>query len=53
VRIIVLTIYDTDEQIFRALKAGAKAYLLKDAPREEVLECIRRVMAAKPASLPI
>jgi two-component system NarL family response regulator len=43
VRIIVLTTYDTDELIFRALKAGAKAYLLKDAPREELLECIRRV----------
>ena len=43
VRIIVLTTYDTDELIFRALKAGAKAYLLKDARREELLECIRRV----------
>lgn len=42
-RIIVLTTYDTDEQIYRALKAGAKGYLLKDARREALLECIRRV----------
>ena len=47
VRIIVLTTYDTDEQIYRALKAGAKAYLLKDTRREELLECIRRVHAGE------
>jgi two-component system NarL family response regulator len=42
-RIIVLTTYDTDTEILRAIKAGAKAYLLKDARREELLDCIRRV----------
>src|ERR1043165_7390242 len=36
-RIIVLTTYDRDEDIFRALHAGAKGYLLKDAPREDLL----------------
>lgn len=46
-RIIVLTTYDTDEQIYRALKAGAKGYLLKDARREALLECIRRVHAGE------
>lgn len=46
-RIIVLTTYDTDEQIYRAIKAGAKSYLLKDARREELLESIRRVHAGE------
>lgn len=46
-RIVVLTTYDTDEHIYRAIKAGAKAYLLKDARREELLECIRRVHAGE------
>jgi DNA-binding NarL/FixJ family response regulator len=40
-RIIVLSTYNLDEDIFRSLKAGAKAYLLKDSPREQLLESIR------------
>lgn len=53
-RIIVLTTYETDTEILRAIKAGTKAYLLKDARREELLECIRRVNRGEtciPASL--
>jgi two-component system, NarL family, response regulator len=42
-RIIVLSTYNTDEDICQALKAGAKAYLLKDSPREQLLESIRSV----------
>jgi len=42
-RIIVLTTYDGDEDIYRGLRAGAKVYLLKDAPPEELLETIRSV----------
>ncbi|HVM49011.1 MAG TPA: response regulator transcription factor [Candidatus Acidoferrum sp.] len=42
-RVIVLTTYRTDNEIYRAVKAGAKGYVLKDAPREELLDCIRRV----------
>ena len=42
-RIIVLTTFDTDNDIYLAIKAGAKGYLLKDAHREEILDCIRRV----------
>jgi two-component system NarL family response regulator len=42
-RVVVLTTYDTDNEIYRAIKAGAKGYLLKDARREELLDCIRRV----------
>jgi two-component system NarL family response regulator len=44
-RVIVLTTFDTDTDISEAIKAGAKGYLLKDAQREELLECIRRVHA--------
>src|SRR3982074_2822025 len=41
-RIIVLTTFDGDEDIYRAIQAGAKGYLLKDAPREALMDCIRR-----------
>jgi DNA-binding NarL/FixJ family response regulator len=41
--IIMLTIYDTDEDIYQGLRAGAKAYLLKDTPCDEILEVIRAV----------
>jgi DNA-binding NarL/FixJ family response regulator len=46
-RVIVLTTYDTDEDIYRGMRAGAKAYLLKDARREDLLDCIRRVHAGE------
>ena len=39
----MLTTYDADLDILRAVKAGAKGYLLKDARREELLDCIRKV----------
>lgn len=42
-RIVVLTTFDDDEDIYRALRAGAKGYLLKGAPREQLLDCIRIV----------
>ena len=44
-RVIVLTKFNTDEDIYKAIRAGAKAYLLKDAPRETLLDCIRKVHA--------
>ena len=47
VRIIVLTTFDGDEDIYRAIRAGAKAYLLKDVKREELFQCIREVYAGK------
>ncbi len=46
-RIIVLTTYDSDEDIYRGLHAGAMAYLLKDAPLSELLEAIRAVHAGQ------
>jgi two-component system NarL family response regulator len=46
-RIIVLTTYDGDEDIARAFRAGAQAYLLKDASPEELIETIRAVYAGQ------
>lgn len=46
-RFIVLTTYDGDEDIYRALKAGAKAYLLKGMTREDLIGTIRAVHAGK------
>ena len=46
-RIVILTTYDSDNDIYRAIKAGAKGYLLKDARREELLDCIRKVNAGE------
>ena len=42
-RIIVLTTYDSDEDIYQGLRSGAKGYLLKDAEPEELLSAIRAV----------
>jgi two-component system, NarL family, response regulator len=39
--VLILTTYDRDEDIYRCLRAGAKSYLLKDAPTTELLEAIR------------
>jgi len=46
-RVIVLTTYDTDDEISQALKAGAKAYVLKDIGAEDLVSCIRDVLAGK------
>jgi DNA-binding NarL/FixJ family response regulator len=42
-KFVILTTYDSDNDIYRAIKAGAKGYLLKDARREVLLDCIRKV----------
>jgi DNA-binding NarL/FixJ family response regulator len=46
-RVIVLTTYDGDEDIYRALKAGARAYLLKGMTSEDLVTTIRTVHAGK------
>src|SRR5271166_5205541 len=51
-RIIVLTTYAGDVQALRALKAGARAYLLKDAMDLELLDTIRAVHAGRKAISP-
>ncbi|MEZ4769700.1 MAG: response regulator transcription factor [Caldilineales bacterium] len=45
VRAIAFTAFDTDERILSAVKAGAKGYLLKGAPREELFNAVRIVHA--------
>ncbi|HEX7811244.1 MAG TPA: response regulator transcription factor [Burkholderiales bacterium] len=45
--IIVLTTFDHDEDIYAGLRAGAKAYLLKDVQPEELFNCIRAVHAGE------
>ncbi len=46
-RIVILTTYDDDEDIYLGMRAGAKAYLLKDIPREELLRSVRAVHAGE------
>jgi len=40
-RVLVLTTYDTDTDILRAVEAGATGYLLKDTPRDDLVEAVR------------
>jgi DNA-binding NarL/FixJ family response regulator len=46
-KILVLTTYDDDEWLFDAIRAGASGYLLKDTPREKVLEAIRGTVSGQ------
>ncbi|MEP6993992.1 MAG: response regulator transcription factor [Acidobacteriota bacterium] len=46
-RILILTTYDGDEDIFQALQAGASGYLLKDLPEAELVAAIRAVYAGR------
>lgn len=52
IRIIVLTTYESDESILRAIEAGASGYLLKAAPQEEILAGIRSVARGDVALAP-
>jgi DNA-binding NarL/FixJ family response regulator len=45
--VIVLTTFDTDEHILRALRLGASGFLLKDTPPTEILHSVRRVAAGE------
>jgi two-component system NarL family response regulator len=47
-RLLIMTTYDGDEDIFRSLSQGAKGYILKDAPRQEILSAIRAVSQDQP-----
>lgn len=42
---LVLTTYDTEEDIFNALEAGARGYILKDTTREEIIDAVRQIQA--------
>ncbi len=43
VKVIVFTVFDTDDHILSAVQAGARGYLLKNAPRKEIFQAIRTV----------
>jgi DNA-binding NarL/FixJ family response regulator len=47
VRVLVLTTYDADEWVFDAIRSGAAGYLLKDTPREQLVEAIRGTATGK------
>ena len=46
-RVIILTTYDTDDEISRALKAGAQAYVLKDISADALIACVHAVLGGK------
>jgi DNA-binding NarL/FixJ family response regulator len=50
--VIVLTTFDADDYVLRALAAGADGFLLKDTPPPEILDAIRRVAAGDPMLSP-
>ena len=52
IRIVVLTTYESDENILTAIEAGASGYLLKAAPQEEILAGIRSVARGEVALAP-
>jgi DNA-binding NarL/FixJ family response regulator len=52
-RVIVFTVFDTDERIIAALEAGAAGYLLKGAPRSELFAAVREVAAGGSLLAPV
>ncbi|MCX5065966.1 response regulator transcription factor [Micromonospora lupini] len=51
-RVLVLTTYDTDSHVLPAIEAGATGYLLKDAPRDELLRAVRSAARGEVALSP-
>ncbi|WP_299950829.1 response regulator transcription factor [uncultured Modestobacter sp.] len=50
--VIVLTTFDADDQVLRALRAGASGFLLKDTPPATIVDAVRRVAAGEPMLSP-
>jgi two-component system, NarL family, response regulator len=46
-RILVMTMYDNEEDIYSSIRAGAKGYILKSAPRAEIIAALRKVGAGE------
>jgi DNA-binding NarL/FixJ family response regulator len=53
IKFIILTTYSDDEYIFRGIEVGARAYLLKDAPREDLFKAIRAVYCGESLIQPV
>jgi DNA-binding NarL/FixJ family response regulator len=52
VRVVVLTTYETDADILRAVEAGATGYLLKDTPRDDLVAAVRAVAGGETVLAP-
>uniref|UniRef100_UPI0009514B08 response regulator n=1 Tax=Streptomyces acidiscabies TaxID=42234 RepID=UPI0009514B08 len=52
-QVVVLTTFHADEQVLRALRAGAAGFVLKDTPPAEILDAVRRVAAGDPVLSPV
>jgi len=50
--IVILTTFDADEHVLRALRAGAAGFILKDTPPAEIVESVRRVASGQPVLSP-
>ena len=53
IKFIILTTYSDDDYIFSGIEAGARAYLLKDAPREDLFKAIRSVYRGESLIQPV
>ena len=53
VRVLILTTYETDDQILGAIAAGASGYLLKAAPQAEIIEGVRSVAGGQTVLAPV
>jgi DNA-binding NarL/FixJ family response regulator len=51
-QVVVLTTFHADDQVLRALRAGAAGFVLKDTPPAQILEAVRRVAAGDPVLSP-
>ncbi len=52
-RLIVLTTFDSVEDVYRVMRAGAKAYLMKDIPPDELVACLRAVYHGQTVMSPL
>ena len=52
-RIVMCTIFDDDEHLFDALRAGAQGYLLKEHPLQELIEQLRQILSDRPPLSPL
>ena len=50
--IVILTTFDADEHVLRALRAGAAGFILKDTPPAEIVESVRRIASGQPVLSP-
>jgi DNA-binding NarL/FixJ family response regulator len=50
--VLVLTTFNTDEHVLRALRAGAAGFVLKDTPPQEIVAAVRKVVAGEPVLSP-